>query len=566
MTLTTAAIRLLILTLLSNGVVHPQKPCQPALPSVPQRDFTTDAAGKNLLIVSDNQEQNMTGVRLRLMGVLSDRILTSVAMRPPLAHVGGRLLLREILQFGKERKADLVLHLGDAANISCADELTSVFDLLNKEAKGIWFMAPGNHDGMLLGTIANKQPTLNYKIREDESTRTAYNRKPSAGLGYKDRGWPSACLSPKNLEQTLQSAPTNSPNDTNMLEKGILTRGDALGLYLKELKDRDGFSPISQGTEETIVEGTSVICDVEEIAIASYRYAAIASICRPTERRKGSNDWVGPFASYIIQKLEIRGTTIVLLDTSDYQNPSLFNVALEGGLTRNQRARAEEWFKSLKRENVIIAGHHPIDDFPKEQERWIIKNAARYISGHVHRSTQLINHKDKQLKTLELNVGSTIDYPPQAVIARVTSPASMSFEVTGAKSGLPGFLRQCLANDGWTLERSHYRDYRRGTYVNRLLDSLEKASAKHIALVGPLMPHFEIPKGNNPNDWRLLETALEKINAAEGDSRAFWACQAYYASEATQGKSTWESIRHGIGRDTKSGCDATGSRFAFSAL
>lgn len=581
------ATHLVTLILLCASIVHPQKPCHTSAPHIYEKDLaisdltsplvvsSKDESEKNLLIIADNQEHALTGVPLKSMGLLSELFITSVALRPPLAYVGGRLLFGEALRFGKENKVDLVLHLGDAANISCPAEISSVFDVLDEEAprkdgKPMWFMAPGNHDGILAGTHVRYQPTLDY---HSSAPPSAYEKPPSKGLRHNKHGWFNACLSPTDSQH---------PSHKDLQVKGILTKGDAIRLYVKRLMER-GASVTPLEPEKVTFQDTSgncshkveiadtyVTCKVEKIELPSQGYTAIARICPPT-RVCGTTKWVGPFASYIIQKLEVGGTAIILLDTSDYENPTLSNVAMKGGLTCTQRQMLDGWFRSFDRKKVIVAGHHPINDFPKEQQQWIIERSGRYISAHVHKSTRLFEHTSNGMKTEELNIGSMLDYPQQAVIAKVSPPAAMSFQVFGANVLNPdssGFLKVCEDNKGaWELEPKFYKGYWRGTYVNRLLDSLRKADARQADIkVDPSVPRLKIPDGEHATDWKLLDDALRTINNTEGDmSRRFWACQSYYASKATGGEeSLGERIKGGLKRGNKRERDATTGWLPFS--
>lgn len=623
------ATSLVTLLLLVAGIAHPQKRCRNLAP----RESTSDLApmpppssqaskgkevpGKKLLIVADNQEHVLTGVQLFSMGLLSEFFLSSTAMRPPLAHVGGRLVLGEALRFGKRQGAETVLHLGDATNISCRDELTSVFNTLDKEAvdeKGnaMWFMAPGNHDGMLAGNLAGYQPRLDYQLTEKEVEDFYSEQRPESQIS-KQKAWVGACLSP-NWEYTpdppLPPEPLKDPGDrpslppncdykpsteaedvsektpTDMLKTGILTRGDAIKLYVERLSKRKGFSRVSRWEEPINVEGTEVVCDVEKIALESHGYSAIASICRLTKLKNDpyTKNWVGPFASHIVQKVEVEGTPIIMLDTSDYDNPSKRQVPFKGKLTCRQQAHAdyllsgknEEYTPTSRNRNkLIIAGHHPISDFPRTEKRWIADRTSRYMSAHVHTSTKLISHRfSEQLKLVELNIASTLDDPQQVVIAKIAPSAAMIFRVVEAgssKTGSPGFLEQCArtnaTKNGWELRGKFYRGYWRGTYVNRLLESLEKAAER-----APTGSTLSLPRGETLDDWRKLEQVLDDINSSEGITRAFWACQSFYASKANRDdRSLFESVNKGwvwlkdrFRPGARSACNAaTGEWFSF---
>jgi hypothetical protein len=532
---------LVTLILLCACAAQAQEPSEPSVISgrgEPQQ---------KLLIIADNQEHLLTGVPLRSMSPLTERYVTSVALRSPLANVGGRLLLREALKFGIKEGASLVLHLGDAADISCPDELSSVFDALDKEARHMWFIAPGNHDGLLAGNFAGYQPSFGFQISKHPSI---YNTPPLRGLNGVERGWLNACLSPANSQDVSRA--------------DVLTRGDALRFYVTRLKSRPGVTSEQLRPEKVRIANTNVTCEVEKIKIESQAYTAIARIC-PRTQVSGATTWVGPYASYIVQRLDVGGARIILLDTSDYMNPSLRNVALSGELSQAQIDQAELLFEREKvaRGKVIVAGHHPLSQLPQNQQQWIAERSGRYISAHVHNSASLINHQIKGRRTVELNVGSTLDYPPQAVIANLEA-AAMSFRVVGAdvsKTKWPGFLEPCETNrKKWSLAPSFYRGYTRGTYVKRLLESLQES-----ARIAPSGLPLEIPTGTRVGDWFLLDSTLQAISAAEGEARLFWACQAYYASEATrQERSLLEGLPR-FGRGFKPGSEATGGWFSLSA-
>lgn len=492
---------------------------------------------QKLLIIADNQEHLLTGVPLGANSSRSDRIFTSVARRSPLANVGGRLLFREAIKFGIGQGAELVLHLGDAADISCPDELSSVFEALEDEAKDKWFWTPGNHDGIQVGNYVKNQYPFEFDIKKhpdpDDPEATIYEQPPVRKFTSVRGDWLNACLSPENSKDAARA-------DT-------LTKEDAIKLYVKELKSRPGatserLEPHSIDFEESDVP---VICEVERIKIESQGYTAIARTCPRTPvttKVTPRTTWVGPYRSFIVQRLDIGKTRIIMLDTSDYENPKLRYVAFHGDLSEDQIDEATELLEEDKfdRKNVIIIGHHPLKVM-RSYRQWVITKAGRYISAHTHYSASKINHG----KTVELNVGSTLDYPPQAIIANIGADA-MSFQVFGAVFGArtarAGFLAPCedkKNREKWMLPfPKFYTNYRSELYVKHLLKSLEAA-----AKIAPSGLALKIPKGTETDDWRLLDEALQTINAATGDARIFWACQAYYASEATKDeKSWWERI------------------------
>jgi hypothetical protein len=575
--------RLAVLILLCAGLSYAQSPCPTPAPQAtpsgqslnqfPNRSPLPNKSdrGRKLLIIADNQEHLLTGGPLRSMGRMSEKYVASFALRSPLANVGGLQLLKEVLRFGRREGVEMVLHLGDAADISCQDELSSVFSVLEAEAKGIWFMTPGNHDGLLAGNHGDFQPRIDFDISK---WPWVYTMPPVQGPKGMVRSWLNACLSPTNLKDKTSGA-------------DILTKGDMVRLYWDELKERSQVAPEKLKPEEILFEingkkeyldrveisDTLVQCPVERMEIKSQGYAGIARICPRTRvsGKAGDKDgkWVGPYASFIVQKIDLKATTIILLDTSYYLNPTARNVALDGSITEYQMKLAEKFVLPVThRNNLIFAGHHPFDDLPDDEQRWVAKYASRYMSAHVHRTANLIKHRVNGDEILELNVGSTLDFPPQAVIAGVT-PTAMSFRVAGAdvaKTGWPAFLEKCEKNRAeWMLNPEFYSHYTSDPYVKHLLESLREAeSVRRASAVVGSGPELEIPAGTKPRDWLLLDLILQRIRNDTSKSGIFWACQAYYASEATQREIGWgDRVLNAFGLGAKAGCEATGSEFPF---
>lgn len=501
--------------------------------------------GRTVLIVADNQERQLTGVPLNAMSWRTERYVTSVALRSPLANVGGRLLLRETLRFGREQGAGLVLHLGDAADISCPDELSAVFDALEEEAAGIWFIAPGNHDGMMAGTYVRFQPSTNFDIR----AHPPIYRQPPTQAFRADRGWLNACLSPANA--------------TNPDRADILTKGDAVEMYANRLKARPGATTRRLDPETVRIANTTVVCQVEEIQITAMGYSATTRVCPRTPVASDTTRWVGPYASYIVQKLDVEGTRIILLDTSHYRNPSVINVGLSGELGEAQRLRAQRYFDGVPKASVIIAGHHPLEDLGGGERRWISERAERYMSAHVHRSASLIEHTISGRRLVELNIGSTLDYPSQAIIANLGS-AGTTFRVAGASpetTRWPSFIQPCVTNrESWRLADAVYKDYTDGLYAARVIAALQQAAAR-----APGGPAPAIPDGSKTEHWAQLDDALRAVQGSQGEAREYWACQAYYASEATRHeRGLFEKLSNALGLGSKAGADATGDWFDFS--
>jgi len=138
-------------------------------------------------------------------------------------------------------------------------------------------------------------------------------------------------------------------------------------------------------------------------------------------------------------------------------------------------------------------------------------------------------------KVSELNIGSTLDFPVQAVLAEIKD-GTVSLEVVGAETGSAGPITQCLIKQPeWMFEEIFYKKYRRGLYVKHLLNALRRSAEMHDKVIpGGTALTPQVPDGKQKGDWSRLQTVLDTINGLTGDSRTFWACQAYYASLSTR--------------------------------
>jgi len=314
---------------------------------------------RKVLLVADNQEHMLTGASLKSHSWYTDIFITSVGLRSPLANVGGRLLLKDTIRFGLTQGAGLVLHLGDATDISCKDELDSVFRALDAEAPDMWFMTPGNHDGFQSGNFARYQ---NPESR-DPRRPSFYFNAPLDGYGGAKNKWYYACQSP-------------TPGGNNM------PRGVAIALYFEKLITRysDGSRRPISDKSAVFVDGkkrVEVPCQTESLevrpksTVAMDRFQVIARRCTPKPVPPKNKTTVGNYAGFIVQRIDIGETRFVLLDSADYDEPTkkitwLIPIAAQtGALTDEQKDAVDQLLgsDSKDRSNVIMAGITPLMSF-----------------------------------------------------------------------------------------------------------------------------------------------------------------------------------------------------------
>lgn len=511
------------------------------VPSYPAR--ATRVPEARVLFIADNQEHNMLGGPTKSQSRMSEARISSVAMRSPLANVGGRQLMRAAVEFGIREGASVVIHVGDITDVSCPGEMADAFDALDQSAPGVWFTTLGNHDGFLAGNIT--------VFKAGGVDDRLYKRAPNEGVGHIARTWRNACRLPSM--------------GSDMRKADILTKRDAITAYIARLQTRPGAQLDSTGVETITLRAGRIVCVLKQLTIPAQRYTAAIRLC-PAERvPAGDGPIAGPWASYMVQSVDVGSTRILLLDTSKYLDPDVFNLMMKGEVGLDQQKRAQPWLAGRNRARVIMVGHHPLSVIKdKADYEWVLSHASRYVSAHVHAATSLYEHSSDTLRTRELNIASLVDFPSQAVLAEIAENSAVAFRTAGlnpAGSPWPGYAAPCEdARTSWRLENpALYTEYTAGHYVRRLLDAMRAAS-----VVAPPEARIRVPSGSSPSDWLELEESLRAVNRLGGDAAMFWACQSYYASEATRNeKATGERFMELIGRSTKPGARVSGEWFVF---
>lgn len=516
------------------------KPKEPTVSSIQPAEKST-----KILLVADNQEHHLVGGdTLKSVSSFVDRLpLTGTSLRHPFANIGGRFLLEDAIKSGKENGAELILHLGDASDISCKAELIDTLDVL--ESSGLpWFFTPGNHDGFLSGNFSKYQPTIwqpcVYQNEIANIARDYYKEAPSEQKGIDDEdAWRYACLSLPD--------PVGDPLGER---SDILTKGDAIEYYIKILKNRSYIAQIpydeTKPAEVEVIEEVEFNVDKKEDPVRvpcrkirlksnSGNYEVIARIC-PRHLVPGKTTFVGPWASYIVQRLTVGNQNFLLIDTSAYQNPKSVRSARFGSLY-DETIDAKSLIKGISRQNLIIIGHHPFNKIFDEDRKWILNHADRYISAHTHNATNLgyYDYKDLNLKITELNVGSTLDYPPQAALLAVSDSKPISVLAFGECTNLLGFVDSCpnarrlnncidKSKREWRKQANTYN--RRKIYTLTVLTKIEEGLQNQPSGRGG----NTVPDGNAPGDWAKLDDLLKTIRS-DPNTRNYWKCKALETSE-----------------------------------
>ncbi|MEZ4427988.1 MAG: metallophosphoesterase [Nannocystaceae bacterium] len=319
------------------------------------------------LLVSDNQLHHLYGDPYWTRTQIADRVIPS-AIRPVQLDLFGRDLLRWALERPSARKKPII-HLGDATDIACVDELTAFFAVMRR-ATSAWFMAPGNHDMYFVGN----------------------------GV-FSPRHWQRACKR------------AGGPLDKNTFINMYLDQG----LGGQDLTDWPGIAALTQHRARARERG---------------RFARPGSLLTGVtwdldERR--------PWRSYLVQRLELswakQKTPVIaiLLDTNQYHSkPSLlplpplaYNAGLKGSLLDDQLAAVEELLDGPEEQLVLLMGHHSYQQLTRKSKARIDALRAEhrvlaYISAHTHAGHYHVRDEpsgEQRDSWIELNLGSMIDWP-----------------------------------------------------------------------------------------------------------------------------------------------------------
>jgi hypothetical protein len=347
----------------------------------------------NVLLVADNQFHYLYSGGTRLRNATFD-LLVQTAIRPAQLDLYSADVVRWVIgHFGADRP---VIHLGDAADLSCTSELETFFDIMSNAKKG-WVMAPGNHDGYYYG---NAHLTIQPIRRNLLLTRGDWEH------GCRRGGEP--LTRPMFIRGYLDAVSRQSG-------AGFV----ALRRYLAEHSSGAARGIPSSGDWRYTGGEPSLL------------QAATWHI-----------DEARPWRSWIIQEVSLSSPgaetpiTAILLDTNSYDRmpvmvPNLaglerlegfFNPPQNAGLTgsfTSGEVRAVQRLLELPRtprHRFVFMGHHPRAVLERAARRsldaWRKKYALTYISAHTHYGRYYVWGADGHT-WLELNVGSVIDWPAE---------------------------------------------------------------------------------------------------------------------------------------------------------
>lgn len=366
-----------------------------------------------IYFVADNQFHLANGGAYPLENYVCDKF-TGVAVRPPQTTVFAPQYFKTLLS-GLDGKR-LVIHLGDAADIACRQEIDQFFEIM-QSYNGPWVFIPGNHDCYYTGNSQNN--TINAWEEACAGKRS-------------DKAFLLATYLEKNFGKKLS-------DDFSGTIEGRWEKGDYRGRYAAD-----------------IIRGVS-----------SHKSYILQEVCFKPKH----GDQI---------RMILLDTTQYLNPPAYRNFGLFFGhkvAGITGEILENQMQLAEKWAKEQDqlKETLIFAGHHPLKEhsYSKSGLAWFSgtkwlksiideSNAKGYVSAHTHEGGIRSFGKDK----VEWNVASLVDWPLGLSAMQIKEGVPEIKEILyNREREVPGVDGLCSSNIEWKYDNqddfafyTHYRE------------------------------------------------------------------------------------------------------------
>jgi hypothetical protein len=398
------------------------------------------------LFVADSQLHAMTGSHLKSLSTLSS-LASAVAVRPSELNILSSLVLADTLDKYATDVAPSdasVFYLGDGLNAACGGELARFQEVLDQQLSRApravpWFMAHGNHDSFMAGVFNDFIPfdeVLEAKefgqLVSDISTYGVAEPRPSKTWALTPRpfhelSWWTAADGLHAYEPMLTAAAWPGICAGSHVTDVPMNKLVWLAWYLgKQQEQGVRFSKLGAAGDGHEIRGGGALGPLT---------TRIYGVLHPPTRTYLRSSW----ESFIVQVVRKDDVAIVLLDTSVGDKVgraglgALNSVGSIGHLGPEQLLLLNRLLISLRDvDRIILAGHHPFGDIVHEERKALASlmrhfGIKSYFSAHTHAPSARFPPRDaaRMFKRFagvrEVNIGSTTDWPMEAVIARLAS-------------------------------------------------------------------------------------------------------------------------------------------------
>lgn len=308
-------------------------------------------------LISDDQKFHIGDKAFLFRSGFTDAVFSNSAVRVPQQDLFGDSLLA----LAAQSQGGMTAHLGDALDLSCADEWDEFSRIMDRSGS-TWFWTPGNHDGYFFGNFC--EPHHEWDDACFPSQPITKSRTIERYLTEHLAGYAGGAL---DIQQSSLSCPS-AAGCRGLLRAAWSVRRDAEYYTSFLIQELDMPRGPAQPAGSLILVDTST-------------YHRAPQVVAPGEAR-------------------------------------LHLAAGEtGGLGPAQLRLLEDWVRDAAAQGraVVIAGHHPYSKIDAASQAVLSRLIASgrvttYISAHTHWG-QYFTHVDAQgYSWLEPNLGSIIDY------------------------------------------------------------------------------------------------------------------------------------------------------------
>lgn len=372
-----------------------------ARPYPEETTASTDEENR-FLVMADNQAHAFHGKPFWLRSGFMEHQSEST-IRPPQLDVWGQETLEMALDADENA---VVVHLGDAMDISCFSEFEDFKARMSNPTDREWFVAPGNHDGYFFGNIsatASDEPEIRGWLKDD---------------------WERACA---------DSRPMRKDDFLRAYLEVLGTRYQGLAAEMRRTRPIDPRQ--AQWSGEWQADWRCAREDCPALLTVSW-------FIDPKDNHK----------SYLVQRVRLdkSGFSAIVLDTSQYDRPrkpiKFVAKKLAGqvpGIEKDQEKVVRRWLQSpvpvrasvrQQRANgspaqrasgfgrTVLMGHY---DYKIGKHKGLVKSHRKrfmkrlegliqrsgvplYFSAHTHKG----GYKS-QSGFLEINIGSILEWTPE---------------------------------------------------------------------------------------------------------------------------------------------------------
>jgi hypothetical protein len=353
-------------------------------------------------LIGDDQKFHIGDKAFLFRSGFTDAVFSDSAVRVPQQDLFGDSLLA----LAAQSNGGMAAHLGDAMDLSCADEWDEFSRIMDRSGS-TWFWTPGNHDGYFFGNFCEPH-----------------------------REWDDACF-PSQPITKVQAI------EHYLTEHIAGYAGGAL-----DLQKSSWSCPSGAGCRGLLRAAWSLRRDADY-----YTSFLLQEIDMPRDPSQ-------PAGSLILVDTSTFDRAPRVLAPGEHH---LHLAAGEtGGIGPAQLRLLDDWVRAAAAQGraVIVAGHHPYDKVDPAAQAVLSRlieggQVATYISAHTHWG-QYFTHADAHgYSWLEPNLGSIIDYDSEFATLRLGFSGAAQF-VRMARTPTASFAAGARADLGIACENPEW--------------------------------------------------------------------------------------------------------------